>query len=727
AGGADFQTVARESSAKREDKVFLDSLAKIYTTGQDIKWQSLFDKQFNQRLHLPSYPFQRKICWSDAIKLPEHQQGFLQEASDWLYKTKWETIQIEPKTSNEKEQWLIFTDELGVGTDLTRELQAQGLQVVSHNIKDLNGSNDTPDITQYQQLLSSIDNETPLNIIYLSGLDLNEASPIQGKGITKEYSHFCKTTDFITESILYLAQAMQQRKNCSLWLITDKAISTDNKESTLNSPQFIISGFAKTLKLEMAGAFKSHIDIAATDNASNQVLLSILQSSTTESTIAVRDNTPSAPRLVRANSLVEEATEKDAVKELLINQNASYLIIGGLGSIGFSAAEHLIKLGAQKLALMSRGGIKSVQNNNIASKINAHLANGIDIQCPQVDITNEKQVSALLEKLNRSDKPVKGIIHAAGAFDITAIKDLTPASCYKVMDSKVKGAWLLDRLVDLHCDNLDFFVGFSSIASVWGSAGNFHYAGANAYIDGMMQKRYQQQKTAMSINWGPWSDTNMLTDDSSSMAAKRGLSMLTHSQGLRLFEWALCHPRINQLVIAKVSWPELGPLLALTGGDHLIKELVASSSIPSTVELGPRANASSGGLQELEPLSKADIEFQNNLPNWTKQEREKQLLSYLRQQLTRALQIDDSDFDSTSPLINVGIDSLIAVEFKNRIRLLTDIDVPMVKLLEGANLMDIAELLSDHYELSNASISNASIEKLVPDEDPKPNLIEGAL
>jgi len=477
----------------QEDKAFLSALAKIYTLGEDIDWNGLCGAQARERIHLPNYPFQRKVCWSDAIRLPASPETLLRASDEILFEVKWQDFDLSAASriasaadvveinNTANEHWLIFTDEGGVGDHLSERLNEQGASVSLVSLQSLNGADGKPDVDQYHQLFLSVATDKQLKIVYLSGLDFTEEYLRKGEGLSSEYQRFTVATETITSSLLYVSQAMQGRTHCTFWMVSENAITVGEDNGPLNSPQFIMNGFAKTLKLELAGSFKAHIDISSTDVQNNNLLIDVLQSPTDETSIAVRDCAYLVPRLEAVDPF-SESSERDedgkpVISRLTVDSDATYLIIGGVGSIGFVIAEHLVKRGATNLVLASRRGMDSVHEPQTLAQIKTFTNSGIGIHLPEVDITSEESMSALLAELSEGKKPLKGIIHSAGAYDITLTKDLDMATCSRVMDSKVKGAWLLDKLSEKYLTKtqLDFFIGFSSIASIWGSAGNYQF------------------------------------------------------------------------------------------------------------------------------------------------------------------------------------------------------------------------------------------------------------
>ncbi len=117
--------------------------------------------------------------------------------------------------------------------------------------------------------------------------------------------------------------------------------------------------------------------------------------------------------------------------------------------------------------------------------------------------------------------PLRGIIHAAGILNDGILQQQTWERFEKVLAPKAQGAWNL-HVLTRNCP-LDFFIMFSSVASLLGSPGQANYAAANGFIDALAHTRSQMGGGALSINWGAWSAFGL--------AAKRHLEQQLQNKG----------------------------------------------------------------------------------------------------------------------------------------------------------------------------------------------------
>jgi acyl carrier protein/short-subunit dehydrogenase len=150
--------------------------------------------------------------------------------------------------------------------------------------------------------------------------------------------------------------------------------------------------------------------------------------------------------------------------------------------------------------------------------------------------------------------PLKGIIHTAGVLEDASLSKQTWEKFERVFSPKILGAWnlhLLSQEVDL-----DWFINFSSMASVLGSSGQSNYASANAFLDSLAHYRQAQGLPALTINWGPWAEGGMaenLGEKAKKRLIKQGFTPLDPQKCLHLLETLLKTSR-TQVTVASLNW-----------------------------------------------------------------------------------------------------------------------------------------------------------------------------
>src|SRR5262249_14122794 len=138
----------------------------------------------------------------------------------------------------------------------------------------------------------------------------------------------------------------------------------------------------------------------------------------------------------------------------------------------------------------------------------AELGPDVELTVHQGDISVPADVERIMTLIKNGPRPLGGIVHAAGVLADAPVANQTWESGETVLRPKVYGGWLLHQAA-AGIETLRFFVGYSSVASVFGSAGQSNYAAANAFLDELMHRRAAHGLPALSVNWGPWAEVGM--------------------------------------------------------------------------------------------------------------------------------------------------------------------------------------------------------------------------
>ncbi len=325
--------------------------------------------------------------------------------------------------------------------------------------------------------------------------------------------------------------------------------------------------------------------------------------------------------------------------------DATYLITGGHGGLGLAVAGWLAEKGARHIVLLSRGG---------ATPAATELAEdwkpkGVTVSTIQADISNESDLARALSEIRGTMPPLRGVIHAAGVLDDHLFMNLNAESFRRVLAPKVLGAWNLHTLTaDLP---LDFFVIFSSVASVLGSPGQANYAAANSFLDGLAHERRALGLPCLSINWGPWADVGMAARASSARGpASRVMHPLAPAQALAALERLFEKSGPAQAVAMSVDWPLLARTFNGQQPPAMIADLIREKARPAAAkaarESGPRLS-----VQELLAAPHAG--------------RHAMLLAHVQKSLAQVMALDAPELDPEESMSNLGLDSLMALELQH--------------------------------------------------------------
>ena len=379
-------------------------------------------------------------------------------------------------------------------------------------------------------------------------------------------------------------------------------------------------------------------------------------------------------------------------RSLALRPDATYLIAGGTGGLGLAVARWMVEKGARHLVLLSRGGVSSAGQEAAAGL----AAKGATVRTMQADIANESDVSRALAEIREGMPALRGVIHAAGVLDDRLLLNQDAESFRRVLAPKVLGAWNLQRLTaDLP---LDFFVLFSSIASVLGSPGQANYAAANAFLDGLAQDRRSRGLPSLSINWGPWAEVGMAARTQSARGAtSRVMPPLAPAQALAALDRLFEKHGPPQAVAISVDWTQLArsfngqPPPALIA--DLLKEKAQPAAAKSARDAGPR-------------LSTRDLLA---VPA---DRRHALLLDYVQKSLARVMALDAPELDPEESLSNLGLDSLMALELQHSLEESLSTKLPLELLMGVPSLNEFVSRVLEILVKSGTSGAADAVENV---------------
>ena len=392
-----------------------------------------------------------------------------------------------------------------------------------------------------------------------------------------------------------------------------------------------LPGFLRTLSVELP-ALEARLLLAPPSEAS--ALMDEIAAATSEAEVRwTEDGTREVPRLAAA-----------AVASGPAKVDGTWLITGARGGVAQAIAGWLAANGASALVLLSR-------------EMPA-VAAGIEVPV-QACAGDAADVDLLTRLLREHD--VQGVVHAAGALADAAIAEQTDATLRAVAHGKLGGALAIDQATRAH--SVRHFVLCSSVAGVVGSARQVNHAFCAAFLDGIAIRRQADGLPAISLDWGVWSGIGSAAAlGFDGRADQLGLGSITPAQGIQLFGRALGASRAQLVVLPSVDWPRL---VAHFGGKPpgLLRDIAsANRPAPAPVAKGEEASLVLDRRAALARIISACLG------------------------LTGAI-------DPATPLHDLGLDSLVAVEIRNRVDRELGLQVSVRELIEGASLASLAARL----------------------------------
>jgi NAD(P)-dependent dehydrogenase (short-subunit alcohol dehydrogenase family)/acyl carrier protein len=389
-----------------------------------------------------------------------------------------------------------------------------------------------------------------------------------------------------------------------------------------------------------------------------------------------------------------------------ISPKASYWITGGLGALGLATAEWLARSGARHLVLTGR----RPPGEAAGRRIRALEASGVAVHCFAADAAEPASVAAVLETIARDLPPLRGVVHAAGTTHDAALLNQSWADGTEVLRGKAHGAWLLHALTrDLA---LDFFILYSAAGLLLGAPGQGLYAAANAELDALAHYRRRMGLAAFSVAWGAWGGDGMaanLADRGNNTWQSRGLRWIEPERGFAALARLLVDGAAHGAVIP-IDWRQFQARLSV-GADRAFFAALTSQA--------PAAPA--GGPSEARALPRRLLDLPFGL-------RRQSLIAELRERVLELLALDSGrPVALRTPLKDLGLDSLMAVELRNTLVRAGGVTLPATLLFDHPTLDALAAYLVDAWQLDEpaaaapaapdiATLSDAEAEMLLERE-----------
>lgn len=614
-----------------------------------------------------------------------------QSAHDWFYTISWERRPREVYTASsvvrpgvKEGSWLIFCDGGSVGTALAERLQAQGEQCVlvfagrdTAMQKPGHYSIDPSNPAEFHRLVAEqfAEQHPCRGILHLWGLDAVETVRATIADLETSQQRICG-------SLLYIVQAVAQAQWSyfpQLFIITRGSQPVTGKERDLAIAQMPVWGLGRVIAMEQPDFHCKRIDLdPATDPAlMEEALLQELLHPDSEDQIAFRSSESYVARLVRSVKKPRSKQWQDSTSSF--HPDGTYLITGGLGGLGLAMARWMVERGgAKNLVLSSRSG----SSDAARSAIDDIERMGARVLVVQADVSREDQVASMLQTVRSTMPPLRGIIHAAGVLDDGILLQQNWERFNRVMAPKLNGSWNL-HVFTLDTP-LDFFVLFSSGASLLGSAGQGNYAAANAFMDALAHYRRSRGLPAVSINWGAWAGVGMATTSAAveRRLTKDGMQPISLTQGMEVLEQLLPQSPA-QIGVLPIDWSKFAKPFAIGERPPFLLRLLEKEQSQT------HSNAGSGFEQAWRH------ELLQKLEAATENERESILQHYVCLLVGQVLGLDATfKLEPGQNLFELGMDSLMAVELRNQFHTLLDRPIPANLVFDHPNADALTAYLS---------------------------------
>jgi acyl transferase domain-containing protein/acyl carrier protein len=655
-----FTSLPSLRRGQQDSRVIAESVARLHVAGAPLDWRA-FDAPFARRLvSLPTYPFQRQRLWVDFTGT---------ELEGWYHAVEWREAPrpVAAPSFPQPGHWVLFADAGGVARALARQLAERGESCTLVRPRDATGGTDAVlaeprapgetvpprDGAMGDTRVALVDPLSPeemdgllarerqaagrplRGIVHLWSLDAAPSTALTGELLARAQELGCGST-------LHGVQALARGsagEGCRLWLVTREALDAGGRPA-LSVAQAPLWGLAGVIAAEHPESWGGAIDLdGAPEDTLAARLLAELAAPDGEDRIAWREGRRLVSRLVRS------APQRR--QPLVVRPDATYLVTGGLGALGLASARWLVERGARHVVLVGRSA-----NAEATASLQELERAGATVRTLRADISDRAQVDALLASIAESGPALRGILHAAGVVEDGMLTGQRWDAFARVLAPKVLGTWNLHAATR----DLDFFIQFSSASSLLGTLGQGNYAAGNAFLDAMAHHRRARGAPALSIHWGPW-EVGMLARVDERIRRRtlgRGWTAMSVAQGLRALDAVAADGRA-ELAVLPIDWSALRE--EGTRVPPLVRELV----LPPGGEPAPSARA------EARRTVRELLEAAAGL------ERLSLLEAHVQRDVRDVLGLDTGEapgasLDPRARFSELGMDSLMAVELKNRLQ-----------------------------------------------------------
>ncbi|MEU5952059.1 type I polyketide synthase [Streptomyces sp. NPDC047525] len=659
---------------------FLLSAAEAYVEGLPFDWRAVVPA--GRPVDLPTYPFQRRRFWLDETARPS-------TAGDPALEEFWSSVERgDLATTLDVPADAPLSDVLASLGDWRRRRQERStVDAWRYRVTwQALGTAATPALSGTWLVIGSLSEaEHPWHAAAVDALRAHGADVLEVEGSAEAL----RAVDFVPSGVLSLL-AFDERPDpaaptvprglsgtlelvralgdagigAPLWMATTGAVSVGRSDPLTHPTQSQVWGLGLAVGLEQPGRWGGIVDLPVTPDARTATrLAAALAGLADEDQLAIRASGLSARRLTPAPAPATAPAWR---------ATGTVLITGGTGAIGGHVARWLAGNGAEHIVLTSRRGADAPGAQELAAELTGL---GVRTTVAACDAADRAALADLFARLDAEGTPIRSVFHAAGTVPSLPLADTETSDLAYALEAKAVGAAHLDELCAGR--DLDAFVLFSSGSAVWGSGELGAYGAANAFLDGLAQRRHAEGLPATSVSWGMWAGGGMVTGDLDDQLRRRGMRPMRPELAVSALAAALTAGETT-VTVADVDWARFTPGFTAARSRPLISE------IPDVVALAAQdaveQPASGGALADrLTGLAEAD---QHRL-----------LLDLVRGHAATVLGHEGPDTVTPDRAFReLGFDSLTAIELRKRLNSATGVRLPATVVFDHPT----PDALADH-------------------------------
>ncbi|MBV8378473.1 MAG: SDR family NAD(P)-dependent oxidoreductase, partial [Verrucomicrobia bacterium] len=382
-----------------------------------------------------------------------------------------------------------------------------------------------------------------------------------------------------------------------------------------------------------------------------------------------------------------------------INPEASYLITGAFGGFGKVLARWLVDCGARHLVLTSRSGAATAEAESFVQSLRQL---GVEVRVVCANISSSEDVGRLMAEIHSAGRPLKGLFHLAMVIDDAPIPSLTRDRFRNVMAPKAHGAWLLHNAT--RCSDLDCFVMFSSVSSIFGNPAQGSYGAANAFLDSLAHYRRASGLPALTMNWGVLGGEGYVARNKrvAEFLARQGTTELSPQEVMALLESSLAAGS-TQVMAIRVDWTKWRQFFRGMQENPLVERIVTAD--------------------ECQETDGAPSDLRLRIESAAPEEMEGIIGQAVRDAVGSVLRVKPDTLRDDQPLTDLGLDSLMGVEIENSIEGSLGVALPQASLMRARTIGQITALIAEHMgakrgagPLAPSTVSTAVPESAPPEE-----------
>ena len=593
----------------------------------------------------------RPVAMIEGLRLQRLDRA-AERLEDWLYRVDWHALQAEESevTIDSDREWLLIGDTGGFAVSVERTLRDLGARCTRVPLPD--GPVGTEAVRVATTAALEATQDRVVGIVFLGGLE--DDAPVDSDALVDRQRAGAA-------ALLGIVKACAT-KDARITVVTRGAQHVTDGDTTGGFAHAPLWGLSRAIDEELPDLSGGAIDLdpRVDLDASAAALaaeLTIREAAPDEPAVALRANQRWVARLSRM-PLAERRPER-------LRADATYLVTGGFGAVGAHVARRLVERGAHRLALVARTPLPARhtwRDEPADSPIGRRIALireleqlGAAVHVLTVDVGDAAALRAVLHEFIGEGWPaIRGVHHTAAVFGGQFMTDLTEPELIAQLRPKLVGAWTLaDELPEL-----DHLVLYSSIAALLPMAGQGAYAAGNAFLDVFAAHRRDLGKPALSVEWAFWegssdgeSNTREIAgykDAARTLAEARGMHGFLPTLGLDALDRLLAHD-VTSAAVLPIDW-------RAWAGARNTRPLALVADVVATATDTGAPNAAIPPSTLTERLASAPAEERADIAD-----------AAVRRLVSEVLRLAESRIGDDQPFGTLGLDSLMAIELRNRL------------------------------------------------------------